>query len=127
MDIHPCEASIALAFKKLPQELSHLFGSDNIDLYEWGQIHSQTFKIIPFSEIPLLKHIWNRDYPVGGNSRTLNVAIHVHQAEKYDSIVSPAFRFITDLNTTYFSLEAGMTDRILSPFFDNFLDKNLYV
>lgn len=41
--------------------------------------------------------------------------------------MSPAYRFITDLNTTYFSIEAGMSDRILSPYFDNFLNKNKYV
>lgn len=55
------------------------------------------------------------------------MAIHVHQAEKYDSIVSPAYRFITDLNQTFFSIEVGNTDRIFSPFFDNFLDKNTYI
>lgn len=104
-----------------------LFDSDNINDYEWGKIHFQAYKIIPFSEIPFLKEIWNRNYPAGGNSRTINVAIFVHQAKEYHSLVSPAFRFITDLNRTFYSIEVGTTDRILSPFYDYFLDKNLYL
>jgi len=93
-----------LAFKKLPSELNKLFGSDNVEGYQWGKIHKQTFKSVPFSDVPLLNHLWNRDFPAGGNSRTLNVAISAYEAKKYDSIGSAAFRFITDLNTTYYSI-----------------------
>ena len=68
-----------------------------------------------------------RSYPSGGNSRTLNVAIYVHPFKEYHSGASPAFRFITDMNTTYFSLETGQSDRFLSPYYDHFMDKNKYV
>jgi hypothetical protein len=82
---------------------------------------------VPFSDIPGLSRLWQRNFPVGGNSRTLNVAIVTHQSKSYNSIASPAFRFLTDLNTTFFSLEVGETDRILSPFYDNFVNSNRYV
>lgn len=124
---HPCEVSVALALKNLPQELKNVFGSDDHSSYLWGTIHNQYFKIVPYSDIPGLSRIWQRNFPVGGNSRTLNVAIVTHQSKSYNSIASPAFRFLTDLNTTYFSLEAGQTDRILSPFYDNFINSNRYV
>lgn len=34
---------------------------------------------------------------------------------------------MTDLNTTYYSIEAGQNDRILSSHFDEFIDKNIYL
>jgi len=74
-----------------------------------------------------LKNIWARDYEKGGNSRTLNVAILTHQTKSYNSIGSPVFRFITDFNRTLYSLEMGESDRILSPFFDNFVAKDKYI
>lgn len=40
---------MALAFKKLPAEMQKLFGTDNVEEYQWGKIHEQTFKIVPFS------------------------------------------------------------------------------
>jgi hypothetical protein len=59
---------------------------------------------VPFGEIPGLSKIWQRNFAAGGNSRTLNVAILTHQSKSYNSLGSPAFRFVTDLNTTYFGL-----------------------
>lgn len=74
-----------------------------------------------------MNKIWSRDYERGGSSRTLNVAIHTHQSKSYNSLGSPVFRFITDLNRTLYSLETGESDRVLSPFYDNFLAKDKYV
>jgi hypothetical protein len=104
-----------------------LFGTTDIEKYKWGTIHNQVYKVVPWGEIPILKNIWARDYPKGGNSRTLNVAIMTHQSKSYNSIGSPVYRFITDFNTTLYSLEMGESDRILSPFFDNFVGKDKYV
>ena len=39
----------------------------------------------------------------------------------------PVFRFITDLNETYFSFDTGESDRVGNKFYDNFLGKDLYV
>ena len=55
------------------------------------------------------------------------MAIFVHQASEFNSFASPAYRFITDMETTYYSLETGQSDRFLSPFYDNFMDKNIYL
>jgi acyl-homoserine lactone acylase PvdQ len=119
--------SVALALKKLPNELKSVFESESHEDYKWGTIHNQYYKIVPWGELPLLNKIWQRNHPVGGNSRTLNVAIQTHQSKSYNSIASPAFRFISDINKTYYSLEVGESDRILSPFYDNFVGQNRYV
>lgn len=95
--------------------------------YQWGKIHQHVFKAIPWSDVPLLGNIWTRYAPAGGNSRTVNVAILTHQTNSYNSIAGPVFRFITDLNRTEFSLDAGESDRVYSTFYDNFLGKDRYV
>lgn len=95
---------MALAMRNLPTELSNVFKSTEHQTYKWGDIHNQYYKIVPFGEIPGISKIWQRNFPVGGNSRTLSVAIQTHQSKTYNSIASPAFRFITDLNNTIFSL-----------------------
>ena len=33
---------------------------------------------------------------------------------------------VTDLNKTYYQLDMGITDRILSPFYDNFMDSDKF-
>ncbi len=57
----------------------------------------------------------------------MNVAILTHQTKSYNSIAGPVFRFITDLNETYFSYDTGQSDRVTSKFYDNFLGKDMYV
>lgn len=125
--LHPCLANAALAFKKLPQLLFALFHTHNESEYQWGKIHQHTFKTVPWSDIPVLKNIWGREIPAGGNSRTLNVAILTHQTKSYNSIAGPILRFITDLNETYFWIDTGESDRVTSKFYDNFLGKDEYI
>lgn len=59
-EVHPCLVNAALAFKKLPALLENLYGTKDESQYEWGKIHKNIFKAIPWSEIPLLKSIWGR-------------------------------------------------------------------
>lgn len=82
------------------------------------------FKSVPWSDIPVLKNIWGREIPAGGNSRTVNVAILTHQTKSYNSIGGPVIRFITDLDETYYSIDTGESDRVTSKFYDNFLGKD---
>ncbi len=56
--IHPCEAVIALAFKRIPEEAEKIFGTEDVTQYHWGKIHLATYKSIPFSDIPGLNKIW---------------------------------------------------------------------
>lgn len=98
--------------------------------YEWGKIHLATYKSIPFSDIPGLNKIWERQTPYGGNSRTLNVGIMTHQSKgenKYRSVAGPVFRFVTDLNRTEWSLDIGNCDNIFRKCYDNFLGTDEYV
>lgn len=53
-----------------------------------------------------------------------------HQSKgdnKYRSVAGPVFRFITDLNTTYWSLDLGNCDNIFKECYDNFLETDEYV
>lgn len=82
---------------------------------------------MPFSEVPFLNKFLGRSFKAGGNSRTLNVAIFSPPAHQYESFASPAFRFITDLNRTLYSIETGQTDRAFSsPHYDTFMGTNTY-
>ena len=83
--------------------------------------------MIPWSEVPVIGRIWNRDFPRGGNSRTLSVAIFTHQSRNYFSRGSPSFRFVSDIETSWFNLEVGETDRVTSPYYDNFVNNATYM
>lgn len=63
---------------------------------------------------------WNRHIPASGNSQTLNVGIHSFQKKSFDSFGSAIFRLVTDIDTTYYSVNTGTSDRVRSPFYDNF-------
>lgn len=75
---------------------------------------------MPWTEIPLIEKIWGRKIPSSGNSQTLNVGIHSFQKKNFDSFGSAVFRMITDIDTTYYSVNTGTSDRVRSPFYDNF-------
>ena len=117
---------LTLAFKKVPARLKEEFSSEKIEDYQWGKIHQVKYTIIPFSEVPLLNKILGRQYPSGGNSRTANVAIFAYPAKKYTAFATPAIKFMTDMDKTYYSIETGQSDRHSSPFFDQFMDKIVY-
>ncbi len=55
------------------------------------------------------------------------MAILTHQVKSYNAVGGPVFRFITDLNETYFSFDTGESDRVSSKFYDNFLGKDMYI
>lgn len=101
---HPCEVAVALAFRNLPSELNSVFGTSDHGQYKWGTIHYQDYKIVPYSDLPLIGKIWNRNFPKGGNSRTLSVSILTHQSKSYKSMATPNFRMVTDIDKTLFSL-----------------------
>ena len=125
--IHPCLANVALSFQKLPALLHEVFHTNDVSEYQWEKIHKNTFKSVPWSDVPVLKNIWARESPGSGNSRTLNVGILTHQTKSYNSIAGPIFRFITDMNRTLFSFDTGESDRPYSSYYDNFLGLDKYV
>ena len=52
----------------------------------------------------------------------MNVGIHSFQKKNFDSFGSAVFRLVTDLDTTYYSVNTGVSDRVRSVFYDNFAE-----
>jgi acyl-homoserine lactone acylase PvdQ len=92
------------------------------DEWKWGTIHKTYFTFVPWTEIPLLGRYWNRFIPASGNTQTLNVGIHSFQKKNFESFGSAIFRLVTDIDTTYYSVNTGTSDRVRSPFYDNFAE-----
>ena len=107
--------------------LEKLFNTPKVEEWKWGIIHQHSYKSIPFTDLPVLKNIWGRRTPAGGNSRTVNVGITTYQTKSYDSLGGPVFRFISDLNRTIFTLDTGISGNLFSPHYDNFVGKDEYV
>lgn len=124
---HPCLANAAHVFKKLPSLLEEVFGTPKVEQWQWGTIHQHSYKSIPFTDLPVLKHIWGRKTPAGGNSRTVNVGITTYQTKSYESLGGPVFRFISDLNRTIFTFDTGNSANMFSPYYDNFVGKDEYI
>lgn len=91
---------------------------DNIDNWAWGRVHSVTFPHQPFSQIPILKDIFNSDtYPMRGG----NFSVYTNSYDWNNPfnvwIVSSA-RHITDLSDFSNSVMLGSTGQnmnLLSP------------
>jgi acyl-homoserine lactone acylase PvdQ len=110
-----------VAFNKLEGSLKEWFGTLDSSQWKWGTIHTKTFTYVPWTELPLIGRLFNRGIPADGNSRTLNVGVHSYQKKTFETFATATFRFITDFNRTVYSIDLGVSDRVTSPYYDNFL------
>lgn len=118
---NPCIVNMLIAFNKLEASLYEWFGTLDNTQWKWGTIHKKLFTFVPWTEIPGISSIFSRRVPAHGNSRTLNVGIHSYQKKSFDCFGTATFRFVTDMNRTYYSADLGVSDRVTSPYYDNFL------
>lgn len=119
---NPCIVNMLLAFNQLEASLKEWFGTLDNSQWKWGSIHKKTFTYVPWTEIPGVGSLFNRKIPAHGNSRTLNVGIHSYQKKSFETFATAIFRLVTDMNRTFYSVDLGVSDRVTSPFYDNFLD-----
>lgn len=109
-----------IALNKLEKSMYDWFGTGDESSWQWGKIHQKSFTFIPWTELPGIGRFWNRKMPADGNSRTLNVGIHTYQKKNFETFATATFRLITDFNRTVFGYDMGVSDRISSPYYDNF-------
>jgi penicillin amidase len=108
---------------------------DNMAAWRWDQLHTSQIYHVPFDNIPLLRPIFSRARPSGGDWSTVNMGafwgLDRPLEERYRSPFDfshrfgPSYRGIFDLSTpdgSRFIQTAGTSGHILSAHYADFLD-----
>ncbi|MEZ4682462.1 MAG: penicillin acylase family protein [Caldilineaceae bacterium] len=113
--LESCEATALLALDTALDDLSDRLG-DKMDNWQWGKLHRIQYPHRPFSEVPVLRWLFQRTIANGGNRYTINVA-PVNLRQPYDQTHSPSYRQIVDLQNfadSRFSLTTAKSGNPLS-------------
>lgn len=117
-------AALALAtLRAALDELKARLGSDMAS-WRWDQLHIAVFPHQPFDNVGLLKRLFSRSIPNGGDSSTVNVAPFSFK-HPFEQRTIPSYRQIIDMANPdggLFIHSVGQSGHILSSHYADYLD-----
>ncbi len=120
-----CEETLQSALDLALDDLTERLGKD-MTQWQWQKLHITQYPHRPFSEVSALKWLFHRTIPNGGNRYTVNVA-PIRLTEPYLQYHVPSYRQIVDmsnLNNSRFILTTGQSGNLLSPHYDDFIERH---
>ncbi len=121
-----CATILSAALDAAIRELDERYG-DNMDDWNWGRAHEAHSDHTPFTNVPVLRDIFDLRVPVGGDTYTINVSRNklTDESQPYATIHAASLRAIYDLedpNRSVFIHSTGQSGNRLSPLYDSFVD-----
>ena len=121
-----CEQIILEALDSSIKELSKLQGKD-MEKWEWGKVHTAVYSHTPFSEINILRPIFERRIASGGGPNTINVAGATFSgSDGYEQHFGPGFRQImglgNDVHYHLFMNSTGQSGNLFSKNYDDMIE-----
>jgi penicillin amidase len=124
--VENCEWVIQQSLDLAIKELYKVAGSD-MDDWTWGDVHKAVYSHNPFSEVNLLKPLFESRISNGGGPNTINVASATFvESEGYEQHFGAGFRQIIELgnnsvNHVYMN-STGQSDNVLSKHYDDMVE-----
>ncbi|MCF6442839.1 penicillin acylase family protein [Pseudoalteromonas luteoviolacea] len=118
--VESCSDIIEKASNESVKELKKWFGTDKIEKWLWGEIQSEVYEHILFSEVKIMNMLSNISNPVGGSVNTVNVSSGYFDSDMgYVKDFGAGFRqtivFSPDAAAHYFTISSGQSGHLLSP------------
>lgn len=122
-----CDEILRISLDSTLEELSKLAGS-SMDNWQWGKWHKTLYRHQPFSQIKLLKGLFERGIENGGSVNSINVANASYQpTQGYVQSFGAGFRQIISLNghsdQHWIINSTGQSGHILSKHYDDMVEK----
>ncbi|OMJ94172.1 hypothetical protein SteCoe_2653 [Stentor coeruleus] len=92
----------------------------------WQDLHIAQLKHLPFSDVPILKRMFERYKPVGGTYSTIHSMQYNWAEDHFMAHNGPGAKFVADLGDdeeTYWSIQSGVSGNVFSRFYDNLLEE----
>lgn len=119
-----CNDLIAEALDRALGDLKERFGTD-MTRWRWGDAHQTKASHRPFSNVPVLRRLFEVNVPTPGDAFTVNVGRNDlgHHEQPFANRHAASFRAIydlADLNRSQFMHSTGQSGHPLSQFYANF-------
>jgi penicillin amidase len=120
------------AFRRALAVLKSRLGGDPA-CWRWDRLHVGKIFHVPFDDVPILKHIFSRSVPRGGDWSTINMGayggpfrpIQDRTMDDFEQRFGPSYRTIIDLSQpdgTRFIQTVGQCGHFLSKHYDDYLE-----
>lgn len=116
-----CAQIAGQALDEAIEELTQTYGSD-MAKWNWGEAHQAVSSHRPFSQVAVLRDIFELRAPTPGDSHTVNVGSMRHASEPYANTHAASLRAIYDLanlDQSQYMYSTGQSGHALSDFYGN--------
>lgn len=120
-----CATTLARALTQGLAAMADAQGQNDPARWRWDRVHQVVFPHNPFSQVGLLRGIFERRSPNGGDNFTVNVG-PVRITEPYLQYNVPSYRQIIDLgdlNGSRFMHTTGQSGNVLSSRYSDYLER----
>ena len=120
-----CDAAMAKALADGLERMAEVQGTDDVRAWRWDKAHVVIFPHNPFDNVDLLRPIFSRSIPNGGDAFTVNVG-PISRSEPYFQRHVPSYRQLidlADLNNSRFMHTTGQSGNLLSSQYDNWIER----
>ncbi len=120
-----CATTLARALTQGLEAMADAQGQNDPARWRWDRVHQVVFPHNPFSQVGLLRGIFERRIPNGGDNFTVNVG-PVRITEPYLQYNVPSYRQIIDLgdlNGSQFMHTTGQSGNLLSSRYSDYLER----
>ncbi|MBU1619873.1 MAG: penicillin acylase family protein [Gammaproteobacteria bacterium] len=124
--IENCLSVLDSALKNMVEEMTKFAGGD-ISQWQWGKVQHTVYGHTPFSEMKVLKHVFERQISNGGAVNTINVASSEFSADEgYQQKFGAGFRqiiqFSPENDIHLFMNSTGQSGHVNSSHYDDMID-----
>lgn len=120
-----CQATLGKALAAGLADMTNYQGTDDMRAWRWDRAHNAMFPHNALDGVAALKPIFSRSIPNNGDGFTVNVA-PIRRTEPYNQYHGPSYRHIvdlSDLNASRFMHTVGQSGYVLSPHYDDLIER----
>ena len=123
--VEDCATTLGQALSDGLNDMTRLQGNSDMKSWRWDRVHHTIFPHNPFSTVSLLRPIFGRSIPNGGDGQTVDVG-PVRGSELYNQYQVPSYREIIDLSNlgaSRFMNTLGQSGYFLSGNYANLIER----
>lgn len=124
--VESCDSAVQQALDMSIAQLTKLMGSD-MDDWAWGEIHTTVYKHTPFSEVNILRKLFERRVISGGGPNTVNVGTaNFVESSGFEQYFGAAHRQVIKLGSSsdrhFYMNSTGQSENVFSNYYDDMIN-----